>query len=243
MKREYHRWSSSRLGIEMGVVVYGHWGAPLIGFPTSAGDEWELEGQGMIGALGDFIDGGKVKCFSVNSANHLGLYNKAVHPFHRSYMQAMFDAYLREEVVPFIWDNCSSSTLAISTMGASFGAYHAANTLFKHPDVIKRCFAMSGVYDVRNFMDGLYDENFYFNNPVDYLENMSDPWLLDQLSSCDIHISTGTGQWEVSGPTYRLSEILARKGIRHSLDDWGTEGGHDWPYWKNQMREYISRLF
>jgi S-formylglutathione hydrolase FrmB len=36
---------------------------------------------------------------------------------------------------------------------------------------------------------------------------------------------------------------LWSKGIRHSLDDWGPEGGHDWPYWKHQMREYISRLF
>ena len=26
-------------------------------------------------------------------------------------------------------------------------AYHAANSLLKHPDVFKRCFAMSGVYD------------------------------------------------------------------------------------------------
>jgi esterase/lipase superfamily enzyme len=38
MKREYHRWYSSRLGIELGVVVYGHWGQPLLGFPTSVGD-------------------------------------------------------------------------------------------------------------------------------------------------------------------------------------------------------------
>jgi esterase/lipase superfamily enzyme len=242
MKREYHRWYSSRLGIDLGVVVYGHWGPPLMGFPTSAGDEWELENQGMIGALGDFIDAGRIKFFSVNSVNHQGLYNRGAHPFHRSYMQAMFDGYLREEVVPFIWDNCKSS-VAISTMGASFGAYHAANTLFKHPDVFKRCFAMSGVYDVRNFMDGMYDDNFYFNNPVDYLANLSDPWLLGQLASCDIHIITGTGPWEKSGPSYRLSEILWSKGIRHSLDDWGPQGGHDWPYWKNEMREYVSRLF
>jgi esterase/lipase superfamily enzyme len=242
MKREYHRWHSPRLGIELGVVVYGHWGPPLMGFPTSAGDEWELENQGMIGALGDFIDAGTIKFFSVNSVNHHGLYNRGAHPFHRSYMQVMFDEYVREEVVPFIWDNCKSS-VAISTMGASFGAYHAANTLFKHPDVFKRCFAMSGVYDVKNFMDGLYDDNFYFNNPVDYLSNLSDPWLLDQLASCDIHIITGTGPWEKSGPSYRLSEILWSKGIRHSLDDWGPEGGHDWPYWKREMREYVSRLF
>jgi esterase/lipase superfamily enzyme len=243
MKREYHRWHSPRLGFELGVVVHGHWGPPLVGFPTSAGDEWELEGQSMIDALADFIDAGKVKFFSVNSINGLSFYNKATHPFHRSWVQSVFDSYFREEVVPFIWDNCKTPGIGISTMGASFGAYHAANLLFKHPDVIKRCFAMSGVYDLKNFMDGMYDDNFYFNNPVDYLANLSDPWVYGQLATCDIHLSTGTGMWENSGPTYRLSEVLSGKGIRHSLDDWGPEGGHDWPYWKHQMREYISRLF
>ena len=53
MKREYHRWHSPRLGMELGVVVYGHWGPPLLGFPTSAGDEMELEGQSMVGDIGD----------------------------------------------------------------------------------------------------------------------------------------------------------------------------------------------
>ena len=87
MKREYHRWYSQRLGLEMGVVVYGHWGPPLLGFPTSAGDEWELEGQGLIGALAPLIDAGRVKFFSVNSVNSAGFYNKGAHPFHRSYVK------------------------------------------------------------------------------------------------------------------------------------------------------------
>src|SRR6267142_822413 len=136
MKREYHRWHSPRLGIELGVVVYGHYGPPLLGFPTSAGDETELEGQSMVGALADFIEAGRVKFFTINSINGLSFYNKGAHPFHRSYVQSVFDSYLREEVVPFIWNNCQSPGIAISTMGASFGAYHAANSLFKHPDVI-----------------------------------------------------------------------------------------------------------
>ena len=113
--------------------MYGHWGPPLLGFPTSAGDEWELEGQGLIGSLAPLIDGGRVKFYSINSVNSAGFYNKGAHPYHRSYVEAQFDAYVREEVVPFIRDNCQSSDIAISTMGASFGAYHAANTLFKHP--------------------------------------------------------------------------------------------------------------
>jgi esterase/lipase superfamily enzyme len=243
MKREYHRWYSHRLGLDMGVVVYGHWGPPLLGFPTSAGDEWELEGQGLIGSLSPLIDAGRVKFFSINSVNSAGFYNKSAHPFHRSWVQSQFDAYVRNEVVPFIRDNCQSHDIAISTMGASFGAYHAANTLFKHPDVVRRCFALSGVYDIKNFMNGMYDDNTYFNNPVDYLSNLSDGNVMAQLAQCDIHIATGNGPWENSGPSYRLSNILSSKGIPHHLDDWGPQGGHDWPFWKHQMWEYITKLF
>jgi len=117
MKREYHRWYSHRLGMELGVAVFGHWGPPLLGFPTSAGDEWELEGQSMVGALADFIEAGRIKLFTVNSINGHSFYNKSAHPFHRSYVQAVFDTYLREEVVPFIWNNCQTEGIAISTMG------------------------------------------------------------------------------------------------------------------------------
>ncbi len=47
MHTEMHGWHSSRLGRHMGVVVYGHYGPPLLGFPTSGGDEWELDTTGM----------------------------------------------------------------------------------------------------------------------------------------------------------------------------------------------------
>src|SRR5260370_9618391 len=63
MKREYHRWYAHRLGMGLGVVVYGHWGPPLLGFPTSSGDEWELEGQGMVGALAAFVEAAWLNIF------------------------------------------------------------------------------------------------------------------------------------------------------------------------------------
>jgi esterase/lipase superfamily enzyme len=243
MHKEYHHWYSQRIERELGVVVYGHWGAPLVAFPTSGGDEWEPENQGMVPALADFIEAGRIKLFAANAVDSSSFYNKAAHPFHRSYMQAQYDSYVRNELIPFIQDNCQTPGLAVSTMGSSFGAYHAANTLFKHPDVVRRCFAMSGLYDLKRFMDGMYDDNFYFNNPVDYLANLNDPGMIAQLSQCDIHVATGSGPWENSGPSYRLSQILSSRGISHHLDDWGPMGGHDWPYWKHQMREYISKLF
>ena len=63
MRREVHRWYANRLGREMSVVVVGHWGPPMIMFPTSGGDEGEYERMGLIGAIGESIDAGRVKAF------------------------------------------------------------------------------------------------------------------------------------------------------------------------------------
>jgi esterase/lipase superfamily enzyme len=225
----------------MGVAVFGHWGPPLLAFPTSHGDEWELEHQSLIRAIQDFIDAGRLKVFCVGSNSHDSFYNRQAHPFHRSWRQRMFDEYVREEMFPFIYSHCRTAGIPISTFGASLGAYHAVNTLLRYPDLVKRCYGFSGVYDLRRFMDGMYDENFYFHNPVDYVANLTDPWYLHQLASCEIRIVTGSGPHEESRHSYAFSGALARRGIRHQLDDWGPRGGHDWPYWKEMLREYLRR--
>ena len=116
-----------------------------------------------------------------------------------------------------IGGHCRTPDILITTTGASFGAYHAANTLLKHPDLVRRCLALSGVYDLRRFMDGDYDDSFYFNNPVDYMAGLSDPYYLDHLQRSDIHLATGSGPWEDSRPTYRLSEVLRARGIPGEL--------------------------
>ena len=241
MRTDYHRWYSHRLGRELGIVVYGHWGPPLLTFPTSGGDEWEMQNMGIVAALAEHIEAGRVKLFSCNTNSRDSLYNKGAHPFHRSWMLRMFDEYVREEVVPFVWANCQSPGLGLGVAGMSLGAFYAMNAILKHPDVFKRCYAISGLYDMKRFMDGQYDDNFYFNNPVDYLPNLSDGWYWEHYRSCEIHIVTGSGPYEDKGPALRLAQILATKHIPHSLDDWGPLGGHDWPFWKRQLREYIGR--
>jgi esterase/lipase superfamily enzyme len=47
----------------MGTVVYGHWGPPLLAFPTSHGDEWELDRHGLIAAMAEFIATARVPAF------------------------------------------------------------------------------------------------------------------------------------------------------------------------------------
>jgi esterase/lipase superfamily enzyme len=241
MHQEHHRWHSPSIGWEMGIAVFGHWGPPVLAFPTSHGDEWELHRHGLVDAIADCVDAGKLKIFCVGSIDHDSFLNRGAHPQHRSWRQQMFDRYVRDEAIPFVHAHCQTPGIPIATLGASLGAYHAANTLFRYPHLVKRCYAMSGVYDMRRFMNGSYDETFYFQNPVDYLAGLTDPWYLQQLANCEIRIVTGCGPWEESRHSYGLSGVLARRGIRHHLDDWGARGGHDWPYWTQMVRDYFSR--
>src|SRR5213075_147895 len=54
MHRDHQRWYSHRLSRDMGVAIYGNYGAPILAFPTSMGDENEQEGQGMIRTLSPY---------------------------------------------------------------------------------------------------------------------------------------------------------------------------------------------
>ena len=240
MHRDHQHWYSHRLNRDMGVNIYGNYGAPILAFPTSCGDEHEQEGQGMIRTLTPYIEAG-----THPDLLHQWSPKRFVQQQGSASLPSQLDAgairrLCGERGFPFIDSQCQTPGIGIATLGASLGAYHAANTLFKHPDHVKRCYALSGIYDMRDSMDGMYDDNFYFNNPVDYVANQSDPWYLHQYASCDIRLVTGCGPWENSGPTYRMSEVLNSRGIAHHLDDWGPEGGHEWPYWHHQMWEYVG---
>ena len=51
-------WYSGRVEQEINLVRWGHWGQPVLVFPTAGGDAEEIERMQLIGALGPLIDGG-----------------------------------------------------------------------------------------------------------------------------------------------------------------------------------------
>ena len=57
MHIEHHHWYSGRLGRELGIVVAGHYGPPIVTFPTSGGNVWDYHDR-LIGGVADFIDQG-----------------------------------------------------------------------------------------------------------------------------------------------------------------------------------------
>ncbi|MEW6730373.1 MAG: alpha/beta hydrolase-fold protein [Acidobacteriota bacterium] len=244
MRKEVHWWYSPNLGYDMPIAVYGHYGRPVLMFPTAAADFEEYERFLLIDAIAPHIESGKIKVFSINSINRESWMNDQIHPGEAAYRHAQYDRYVSQEVVPFIYHHCNTSGIGIATTGASFGAFHAANTLFKHPDQFQVLIAMSGFYDLQNYFKGYYDDNCYFNNPAQYVPRLEDPYYLDRLRySCNIVIITGQGAWEKPEASYRFSELLHQKGIPHVLDMWGYDVAHDWPWWRNMLNVYIPKLF
>ena len=55
------RWWSERLGRDIGLSRWGHYGTPVLVFPTAGGDADEIERNGLVGACGPLLDAGRAK--------------------------------------------------------------------------------------------------------------------------------------------------------------------------------------
>lgn len=235
MKREYHRWYSPSLGRDMEMLVFGHAGARLLVFPTSKGRFYEWEDRGMMEVMADPIERGWLQVFCVDSVDEESWYARWKWPGDRAWRHVQYDHYLRHEVIPFTQQNPNPFLIVT---GASFGAYHAVNFSFRYPELVGRVLAMNGVYDIREWLDGHYDDNVYFHNPVDFIANEHDPNRLAAMRRMDIILTTSEDEPR-RGDTERFSKLLWDKGIWHALRIW-KGWAHDWPWWKEMIRLYLS---
>ena len=238
MHREYVKWYSPRLGRDMEMLIFGDSGTPVLLFPTSMGRFYDYENRGIVDTLGGPIEAGDLQLFCVDSVDSESWYNRGIHPADRVSRHVAYDGYVADEVTPLMRQRSGHDRIAVT--GASFGGYHCTNFALRHPDLVCRCVAMSGAYDIHQFLDGHYDENAYFNCPADFLPNNNDPWYLDQFRT---HIGWifGVGEHDIClGPTRRISGIFDQKGIPHWFDCWGLGAVHDWPLWHLMAAKYFG---
>lgn len=236
MKREHHRWHSPSLGRDMELLVFGHGGAKVVAFPTSAGRFFDWEDRGLIGAVAGPIAAGHFQICCVDSVDRESWYARHKSPAERSARQSEYDAYLLHEVVPLL-DGVNGHPYWIAA-GASFGGYHAVNFGLRHPDRVNRVLSMSGLCDIGWFAQGDHDGATYFNNPVEYIANEYDPARLELLRRQDIILAVGRDD-RLHGTNVRLSQALWRKNIWHALREWDGFA-HDWPQWQRMLQLYLG---
>lgn len=243
MERKIEGWHSPSLGKDMPIVSYGSWGHPVLLYPTAAADFLENERFGLIGAVTPQIEAGRVRVFSIDSINNQSWMERGLPVHEQARRQALYSRYVEDEVVPYIRGACQTADIRIATAGASFGAFHAANALFRRPDLFDGVIAMSGFYDLGpDYLRGYSDDNAFFNNPAWYLPGLEGENLHKLQTACKILILTGQGAYEAPDASRSLSKALHGKGIPHFLDVWGHDVAHDWPWWLKMLPYAIDLM-
>lgn len=242
LKKETISWDSKKLGRKMELAVYGHYGISILLFPATTDSCLENEENGMIQAIQPLLESGRFKVFSLGAMNFESWLTKDEKTNEeKSEMHKKYNQYIIEEVLPFIFGECGCE-VPIITAGAAIGAYHAANTFFRRPDIFLGTIAMSGTFDITHYTNGFLDEkdNCYFNSPIHFLPKLKDNYWLSFLKSRKhIYLLSGKGENEYPENSEKLAGILSDKQIKHTLDIWGEECGHNYSTWNLMLNKVL----
>ncbi len=237
--KETTRWYSPRVEQEVQLVRWGHYGTPVLLFPTAGGDAEEIERFHMITVLRELIEAGRIKVYSTDSIAGRTWFEGKHSAQYCSAMQNAFDSMIYNEITPAIRNDCQSSDIEIIAAGASIGAFNSVATLCRHPDAYRMAIAMSGTFDLSKYLEGQFFEDFYFSSPLHYLPNLEGPQL-DLLRKRFVLLPTGEGKWEDIGESWRIANLLGKKGVPNRVDSWGPNYDHDWVTWREMLPKYLS---
>jgi esterase/lipase superfamily enzyme len=236
--------------VELGpgaLIAYGHYGRPVLAFPAEQGRAGDFEANGMVDAVADLIDAGRVKLYCVDTADSYSWSDRTVPIEERARRHAEYESWLCNQVAPWIAQDCGGVT-EMATVGCSLGAYHAVHVALKYAHLFPLGIGLSGNYDPTTWHAwGEQGDATYFANPTAYVANLGGDhldWLRERVS---VLLVVGQGPFEES-PTRALqstrafAELLWSKGIRTELDVWGHDVPHDWSSWQRQLRHHLLRL-
>ena len=237
----YKHWSSS-LNRDMEFKSYGHGGRPVLFIPCQSGRFFDFENFKMLDHWAPFIESGKCTVFSCDCIDDEAWAAKGADNRWRTENHERWYHYIVDELVPYIHHLAGEGIL---TFGASMGAMHAANLFFRRPDLFTGVFAISGLYDSYDGFGDYMDDILYNNCPVFYLPNMpQDHPYMEMYNQRQILIVVGRGRWEepLVESTDRLNHVLRSKGINATIDYWGHDVDHDWPWWFKMVEHYLPHL-
>jgi esterase/lipase superfamily enzyme len=238
MKEEYHKWFSNDLDREFEMLVFGHYGYPIVLFPTFNARYWEAKDFGLINSAASLIDSGQFKIYCPDGIDYLSWNNDAIPPADKVKFQNEYEKTIINDVIGYVKHETSIERVGVA--GCNFGAYHALNLAFKHPDLVEKLICIGGLFDIKPFIDNYYDDDCYFNNPPDYLPNLTDNWYLDRFKTMKIIL--GTGESDLYSEQNRfISEILRSKSVNLWLDV-RPNTGQSWELWREVFPKYLAQI-
>lgn len=246
MERRYEKIYSPALGRDIDVLAFGHYGAPIIAFPSGGGQFYDFENNEMIAAVTPLINAGKIKIYCPASVDNDSWLNSHMDVYWRGIIYGNYQKFLLENLVPAIRFDCKSPDIRVGLVGCSLGAYHAINFALKYPHIFDYALGMSGRYDLEKVIGfNTADQGVYFNNPVAYISNLDGDPLNHVRHHTHISLVCGQGAWEEKclDETHRLADKLVEKGIRHERDIWGHDVEHHWFWWRQQIQHHLGKRY
>ena len=236
MEKKTECWRSPSLGRNMELTVYGDSGTPIIGLPTRGATCEQWEKFGMVEAITYQLEQGYNQLYCLSSVDKESFLNGQASPPQRLIRHGQYQSYLVEEVVPYIQEQNKTDFVIVA--GTDLGAYHAITTALKHPKKFGKAIGMSGVYDIKHFLDGFYNDEVYYNNPVDFVPNLNNQPVLEHIRNVDIRlVSYDTDERKEN--SQRMSDVLRMKFIEHEFDVWGMEDRDEWDLWPRMLKTHI----
>ncbi len=237
--KDIFRWYSPHIEQDVQLVRWGQVGTPVMLFPTAGGDAEEIERFHLIRVLGPLLEAGRIKVYSTDSVAGKAWISGEHSGEYCSKLQNLFDAFIYKEVTPAIRKDCESESIEIIAAGASIGAFNAVATVCRHPDAFKLAIAMSGTFDLSKYLEGRFNQDFYFSSPLHYLPDLEGE-SLDLLRTRLILLPSGEGDYEDIGESWHLASVLGAKRIPNRVDPWGRDYHHNWVTWREMLPKYLG---
>jgi esterase/lipase superfamily enzyme len=239
--KEIVQWYSPRVEQQVRLVRWGEYGTPVMLFPTAGGDAEEVERFKLIQVLEPLLKAGRIKVYSTDSIAGKAWISGQHSAEYCSKLQNGFDGVVYREIVPAIRADCCSEDIEIIAAGASIGAFNSVATLCRHPDAFRLAIAMSGTFDLSKYLEGRFNQDFYFSSPLHYLPGLEGP-ALRALQQRLVLLPSGEGDYEDIGESWRMARVLGSKGVPNRVDSWGPQYRHDWVTWREMLPKYLAEF-
>ena len=236
-----HEWYSERLQQPISLARWGHYGAPVLVFPTAGGDAEEIERHRLVDACSGLLESGRIKIYSCDSVAGQAMVSKRGSFEHQEWLFNQFQECVLNEVVPAIRADQGGSTQPIVVAGASIGAFNSLAVLCRYPHVFGAAICMSGTYRVDRFFEPVFTHDLYVSSPLHFLPGL-DGAHLDTLRSRFVVLASGEGAWENIGESWGAADVLGRSGVPNRVDSWGPDYEHDWGTWLDMLPRYLDEL-
>ena len=239
-----HELQSERLGQGLLYKRYGTQGVPVVAFPTSEAHYTQWEDFGMVEALSDFIESGAIQLWTVDTYD-----NDTFFPLPGSYLLRgdainTYEAYmdcLHDEFFPMLGDVTGQEPLLT---GCSMGGYHSGNYFLRYPEGLAGVIALSGIYSLNHFLGDVDMDLIAANSPLEFLnDEVSEAkrWAY-RNSHMVFCVGQGDGEQDMLDDTEALFHMFAEQEIPAWVDIWGESATHDWPWWKEQITQHLTKF-